>query len=398
MVSVAADPWRTMKALVILAMVAPTFSDKYQEGRNRSSSIVRRRFADEVEAATQPPCGSCKMREEIKNRNLEVIKGEVLRRMGFQTAPNVTGRVLPPVPPHFLAKVDLEMGAMQSDEPMFKTGYSITEEEDDYHVKTQEVLTFAQPYPRLRHGWRGQDILHFMFSDSITKYHVSNATLFVYVKGAERRPLPDVLIEVFKVYKAPDHPDSPGLYRMVSKKVTQPLGRGDWVKLDLTITVSEWFKNPRENFGFVVNATANGKKVVVTDTTVEDGSKAPFVEVSTMEARRRTRRNVGLNCDDKMNEPLCCRYPLIVDFEEFGWDFIIAPKRYDAHYCSGECPYITLQKHAHTHLMKIASPNSAQPCCAPRKMSAISMLYFDQQLNVVYGSLPGMVVDRCGCS
>jgi hypothetical protein len=28
-----------------------------------------------------------------------------------------------------------------------------------------------------------------MFSDSITKYHVSNATLFVYVKGAERRPL-----------------------------------------------------------------------------------------------------------------------------------------------------------------------------------------------------------------
>ncbi|KAH0807642.1 hypothetical protein GEV33_015148 [Tenebrio molitor] len=249
-------------------------------------------------------------------------------------------------------------------------------------------------HPRLRHGWRGQDILHFMFSDSITKYHVSNATLFVYVKGAERRPLPDVLIEVFKVYKAPDHPDSPGLYRMVSKKVTQPLGRGDWVKLDLTITVSEWFKNPRENFGFVVNATANGKKVVVTDTTVEDGSKAPFVEVSTMEARRRTRRNVGLNCDDKMNEPLCCRYPLIVDFEEFGWDFIIAPKRYDAHYCSGECPYITLQKHAHTHLMKIASPNSAQPCCAPRKMSAISMLYFDQQLNVVYGSLPGMVVDR----
>ena len=115
-----------------------------------------------------------------------------------------------------------------------------------------------------------------MFSDSITKYHVSNATLFVYVKGAERRPLPDVLIEVFKVYKAPDHPDTPGLYRMVSKKVTQPFGRGDWVKLDLTITVSEWFKNPRENYGFVVNGTANGKKVVVTDTSLDDGSKVSW--------------------------------------------------------------------------------------------------------------------------
>lgn len=142
------DLARTLKTLVILAMVAPTFSDK--EIRNRSNSIVKRRFTDAFDEAPMPTqatsgCGSCKMREEIKNRNLEVIKGEVLRRMGFQTAPNVTGRVLPPVPPHFLAKVDLDMGAMQSDEPHFKTGYSITEEEDDYHVKAQQVLTFAQP-------------------------------------------------------------------------------------------------------------------------------------------------------------------------------------------------------------------------------------------------------------
>lgn len=126
--------------------------------------------------------------------------------------------------------------------------------------------------------------------------------------------------------------------------------------------------------------------------------QAPFVEITTREAKRRTRRNLGLNCDEKMNESVCCRYPLTVDFEEFGWDFIIAPKRYEAHYCSGDCPYITLQKHAHTHILQMAQPNTAGPCCAPRKMSSISMLYFDQQMNVVYGSLPGMVVDRCGCS
>ncbi|XP_018575773.2 growth/differentiation factor 11 [Anoplophora glabripennis] len=124
----------------------------------------------------------------------------------------------------------------------------------------------------------------------------------------------------------------------------------------------------------------------------------PFVEISTVEPKRRVRRNLGLNCDDKMNEPLCCRYSLDVDFEEIGFDFIIAPKRYDAHMCAGDCPFVTLQKYPHTHLIKMSSPQSAQPCCAPRKMSAISMLYFDEQLTVVYGSLPGMVVDRCGCS
>ncbi|KAJ8984020.1 hypothetical protein NQ317_012243 [Molorchus minor] len=250
--------------------------------------------------------------------------------------------------------------------------------------------------PRLRH--KGHDVLHFTFSDTVTKFHVSNATLYIFIKGAERRPLPDVVIEVFKVKKITDHPDPPGFNRVFAKKMTQPLGRGDWVKVDFTETVSEWFKNPRENHGFVVNATANGKKVVVTDNNVDKGRKIPFVEISTVEPKRRLRRNLGLNCDDTMNEPLCCRYPLMVDFEEIGFDFIIAPKRYDAHMCAGECPFVTLQKYAHTHLIMMSSPNSAQPCCAPRKMSAISMLYFDEQLNVVYGSLPGMVVDRCGCS
>ncbi|CAG9832124.1 unnamed protein product [Diabrotica balteata] len=69
----------------------------------------------------------------------------------------------------------------------------------------------------------------------------------------------------------------------------------------------------------------------------------PFVEISTVEAKHRVRRNIGLNCDDESNETICCRYPLMVDFEAIGLDFIIAPKRYDAYMCSGECPYVTLQ-------------------------------------------------------
>lgn len=141
---------RTISIFVILVSISgPTSSDR--EIRNRSNSIVKRRFTDSFDDMPIPTqsstgCGSCKIREEIKTRNLEVIKGEVLRRMGFESAPNVTGRDLPPVPDHFLERVDLgTFGGMLSDEPEFKTGYSITEEEDDYHIKTQEVLTFAQP-------------------------------------------------------------------------------------------------------------------------------------------------------------------------------------------------------------------------------------------------------------
>ncbi|EEC07767.1 univin protein, putative [Ixodes scapularis] len=114
--------------------------------------------------------------------------------------------------------------------------------------------------------------------------------------------------------------------------------------------------------------------------------------------RSRARRMVGLNCQENSSEERCCRYPLTVDFEEFGWDWIIAPKRYEANYCSGECPYVFMQKYPHTHLIQqVNLSGTGGPCCAPRKISAISMLYFDDNHNIIYGVLPGMIVDRCGC-
>ncbi|KAF5303311.1 hypothetical protein FQA39_LY10050 [Lamprigera yunnana] len=391
--------WYKSGTAVLLILILPIICEKSPSSASRSNSIDKLSNEDFTSASQTIGCSSCRMREEIKTRSLETIKANVLKKMGFQTAPNITGRVLPKVPPHILTMVEQGYpSGMQSDEPQFRTGPFITDEDDDFHVKTEKVLTFAQPYPRLRHSWRGNDILHFQLSDSILKYYVGNATLFVYVKGVDRRPQPSFHLEVFKVYKNPDRPDSPGKVRVVSKKVTQPLGRGDWVKIDITVMVSEWFKSARDNYGFIVNGTVNGRKIIVTDSTFDGGNKVPFSEIITMGAKRRTRRNLGLNCDDKMNESLCCRYPLTVNFEDFGMEFIISPRSYEAYYCAGECPFLTFQHVPHTHLLKMASPNSGGPCCVPRKMSAISMLYFDHEQNVIFGSLPGMVVDRCGCS
>lgn len=89
---------------------------------------------------------------------------------------------------------------------------------------------------------------------------------------------------------------------------------------------------------------------------------------------------------------------MTVNFEQFKWDFIIAPKSYNAYYCSGECSFLTQQKQAHTHLVQMASYNQVTPCCGPRKLKSIDMLYFDINMNVILGKMPGMVVERCGCS
>jgi hypothetical protein len=166
--------------------------------------------------------------------------------------------------------------------------------------------------------------------------------------------------------------------------------------------VSQWFRHPNENLGLAIHSyDSDGKELAVIEANDnEDTSLLPFIEVRVeSKTANRKRRMVGLNCEENSNEVRCCRYPLTVDFEEFGWDWIIAPKRYEANYCSGECPYVFLQKYPHTHLVQQANPSgSAGPCCSPRKMSAISMLYFDDNYNIIYGMLPGMVVDRCGCS
>lgn len=214
--------------------------------------------------------------------------------------------------------------------------------------------------------------------------------------------VPLVNVSVMKVLRgASSSLESPIMKIEAKSLVRRPSGEGGWVSLNVEELLSRWFENPKENHGIVLHAVdEHDRQIVVTDHEEDSGALVPFVELYTADGRKhRTKRTIGLNCDETSEEKRCCRYPLTVDFEEFGWDWIIAPKKYEANYCSGECPYVFLQKYPHTHIVALANPSgTAGPCCAPRKMSPISMLYFDNEYNIIYGLLPGMVVDRCGCS
>nr|CAD7411872.1 unnamed protein product [Timema poppensis] len=101
-----------------------------------------------------------------------------------------------------------------------------------------------------------------------------------------------------------------------------------------------------------------------------------------------------MDCDGTKDEKRCCRYPLTFNFEKLGWDWIIAPTKYEAHGCFGECPYGFLQKYPYTH---IVSMEDKSPCCLPVKMSSISILHFDNHSNILLSTIPGMVVETCGC-
>ncbi|XP_051928555.1 growth/differentiation factor 6-B [Hippocampus zosterae] len=120
----------------------------------------------------------------------------------------------------------------------------------------------------------------------------------------------------------------------------------------------------------------------------------------TAAARSRHGKRTG-----KRSRTRCSKKPLRVNFRELGWDdWIIAPLDYEAFHCEGVCDF-PLRSHLEptNHaiiqtLMNSMNPGHMPPsCCAPAKLSPISILYIDSGNNVVYKQYEDMVVEACGC-
>ncbi|KAL2092570.1 hypothetical protein ACEWY4_012368 [Coilia grayii] len=107
------------------------------------------------------------------------------------------------------------------------------------------------------------------------------------------------------------------------------------------------------------------------------------------------------------NEPRnCARRYLKVDFADIGWsDWIISPKSFDAYYCAGSCQFPmpkSLKPSNHATIQSIVRavgvvPGIPEPCCVPEKMSSLSILFLDEDKNVVLRVYPNMTVDSCAC-
>nr|XP_020460638.1 nodal homolog [Monopterus albus] len=103
-------------------------------------------------------------------------------------------------------------------------------------------------------------------------------------------------------------------------------------------------------------------------------------------------------------KPLCHRVDLHVDFNHIGWgSLIIFPKRYNAYRCEGSCPGPLGEdqnptNHAYIQsLLKFHHPERVvSPCCAPTKMSPLSMLYYENG-EMLLRHHEDMIVDECGC-
>lgn len=102
----------------------------------------------------------------------------------------------------------------------------------------------------------------------------------------------------------------------------------------------------------------------------------------------------------------CTRHELRVDFEKLGWsNWIISPKWYDAYVCAGACAFPLGQNQRPTNHATVQSivhelgltAGVGAPCCVPTELHSVSLLYFDEHMNVVLKQYDDMIATGCGC-
>uniref|UniRef100_A0A4W3HFY9 Bone morphogenetic protein 8a n=1 Tax=Callorhinchus milii TaxID=7868 RepID=A0A4W3HFY9_CALMI len=214
------------------------------------------------------------------------------------------------------------------------------------------------------------------------------------------------------------------------RSVSKVLGR-TLTLFDITATSNDWLMNPHYNLGLRLFVETEGGGSVDPGSAGLVGrrgprTKRPFMvtffrasqaPVRTIRAanRRKGRKKYGErpSCErlpgtfgnSLKQTQVCKRHDLYVSFRELDWqDWIIAPEGYEAFYCDGDCSFplgshMNASNHAIVqalvHLMK---PDAVpKPCCAPTKLSATSVLYFDDKYNVILKKYRNMVAKSCGC-
>uniref|UniRef100_A0A667XWX1 TGF-beta family profile domain-containing protein n=1 Tax=Myripristis murdjan TaxID=586833 RepID=A0A667XWX1_9TELE len=207
-----------------------------------------------------------------------------------------------------------------------------------------------------------------------------------------------------------------------------PLYTQGWEVFNVTQMVSKWIRNSQENNGILVVTTLpsgdwlesvvsspqygeladrNAYLVIFSDDGRTGGAVNASRSLGKIQDSRSRRRRAAPGILPRGRPQSCQRVPLFVDFEEIGWSgWIISPRGYNAYQCKGSCPFplgesLRATNHATVrsimHALKLSSDDVGAPCCVPDRLQSISLLYFDDEENVVLKQYDDMVAVSCGC-
>ncbi|KAI5934102.1 growth/differentiation factor 3 [Manis javanica] len=183
---------------------------------------------------------------------------------------------------------------------------------------------------------------------------------------------------------------------------------------NLLHVAKDWNDNPQKNSGLFLEIRVKGDRDPGVDSQLKDTcarlrrslhASLLLVTLSPEQCGPSSRkRRAAIPAPQAPCKNLCHRHQLFISFQDLGWHkWIIAPRGFMANYCHGECPFsLTTSLNSSNYafmqaLMQAVDPEIPQAVCIPIKLSPISMLYQDNNDNVILRHYEDMVVDECGC-
>ncbi|KAM9461765.1 inhibin beta B chain [Clarias gariepinus] len=357
--------------------------------------------------ASRDSCASCGLSQPADSGRMdaefvEAVKRHILTKLQMRERPNITQPI--PKAAMVTALRKLHAGKVREDgrvEIPDVDGHA--SHANDVEEETSEIITFAETDDLLS----SKSSLFFIISNEGNQnLYVSQANLWLYFKllpsllekGTRRK----VMVKVYY--------QEPGLgskWNLVEKRVE--LKRSGWHTFPLTDAVQLVFSKGTRRQNLDIRCEGcEGAGVLPVLVNSGDESHRPFlvVQARATDSNHRIRKR-GLECDG--TNGLCCRQQFYIDFRLIGWnDWIIAPSGYYGNYCEGSCPAYMAgvpgsASSFHTavvnqYRMRGMSPGSMNSCCIPTKLSTMSMLYFDDEYNIVKRDVPNMIVEECGCA
>uniref|UniRef100_A0A8C6T237 Inhibin subunit beta B n=1 Tax=Neogobius melanostomus TaxID=47308 RepID=A0A8C6T237_9GOBI len=335
-------------------------------------------------------CASCGLRapdqaERVNVDFVEAVKRHILNRLQMRERPNITHPI--PKAAMVTALRRLHAGKVREDGrveiPNFD-GHAAYNNE--VTAETSEIISFAESD---EHTSSKSGIYFLISNEGNQNLFVAQANLWLYFRilpgGPEKGLRRKVTVKIHYQERGS------GRWALMEKRVD--LKRSGWHTFPLSDAVRAVFGKGNRRQDLEVHCdgcdTAGVAPILVDP---RDPSHRPFlvVRAKQVDGKHRIRKR-GWN------------------FRLIGWnDWIIAPAGYYGNYCEGSCPAYMAgvpgsASSFHTavvnqYRMRGMSPGSVNSCCIPTKLSTMSMLYFDDEYNIVKRDVPNMIVEECGCA
>ncbi|XP_018428269.1 PREDICTED: transforming growth factor beta-1-like [Nanorana parkeri] len=352
--------------------------------------------------------------EQVKNRRIEAIRGQILSKLKLTEPPDVESDELT-VPKEVMSiynsTVDTINEKIKKEKPVVEEYYS-------KQVEMIEMIKKDSP-----EGNPSNNEFIFTFSAArvrqivVTNEMLHQAELRIFRKKSTRATQrTEIRVELHRV-------DSNVSSRYLDSMYLWPTDDEEWISFDVTESVKRWLTNTDENQSFKLQmpcSCSDIKNEQILEIGGFSNKRGDMQELASnefppyllitytpegrMEQTPNTRRKRAVDeefCRTNSGKN-CCVKPLTINFrKDLGWKWIHAPKEYEANYCLGSCPFIWSMDKQYSKVLALYNQNnpgaSISPCCVPDVLEPLPIIYYVGRTAKVE-KLSNMVVRSCQCS